>query len=157
MNIKLANAFNPTISKHAFFVECYKKEDSYYYKVSYPIIYDTIADKFLTSVEDLENEITISLDDPNVMYYIHLECKTNQDNFRLDNNPKIRGSPTILPYIDGSDNETGFTQTFCRAMIAIIGYKGKISQNIRYIPDTSLSILNGSPVVRFGKSYSIYY
>jgi hypothetical protein len=149
----MANAFNPTLRKNPFFIDCYKKDNNYYYKVSYPIIEDSLADKIITKVEnkDKSEKIPISLNDINAKYYIYLECQVSQNNFQLTSY-KIKGSEKILPYIDGSDNSEGFDQTHCRAMLGIIGFEGSVCQNVTVCLMSRLAILNGSPVVNLSSN-----
>lgn len=154
----MANAFDPTLRKNPFFITCFKKNNDYYYKVSYPVIEDSLADKIITKVEnkDKSEKIPISVNDSNAKYYIYLECQVNQNNFQLTSY-KIRGSEKILPYIDGFDGAEGFDQTHCRSMLGIIGFEGSVSQNVTISLMTRLAVLNGSPVVNLSNSTDVLF
>lgn len=156
---RMANAFDPTLKKTPFFITCFKKDDDYYYKVEYPVIHDSLADKIIVNIinKNSSQKIPISLNDQSAKYYIYLESQINQTNFQLTSY-KIIGSETILPYIDGSDGSEGFSQTYCRSLLGIIGFEGCVSQNVKVILTSRLAVLNGSPVVRFsGINYGNCY
>lgn len=155
----MANAFEPVPKKTPFFISCSKKDNDYYYKVSATVIYDSLADKIITEVDgkNKAKKIPISLENSSARYYIYLESAINTTNFRL-NSFEIKGSNTILPYIDGSDGAEGFDQTTARSLLGIIGQEGCVSQNVKVPLMSLLAVLNGSPVIRF-KSYvgNCYY
>jgi hypothetical protein len=131
-------------------------KNQYQYTVTrYSAIYDRIADTITFDIKDKGVAKDITIKNPNDKYYVYLECSFNMTNYTLTSSA-IKGSTSLLPFIDGSDGAQGFNQTYARALLATIGYGGYVCQNKKNIINTKLGMLNGSIVVHLTDSISSY-
>jgi len=147
----MANAFEYNLINFPFFIKCYKKDDGFYYKVSHPFLHDLKQDKIFVSSKDIANaEISLKFAgdiEKEDKYFIYLECLIDQEIFSIISS-KILSSQEILPFIDGVDTAKGFKQTYARYLLGIIGYNGRVAQNVFTIIKTNLCLINGSPAIR---------
>jgi len=151
----LANSFDPILNIYPFNVKVFEQNGAFYYNVTrYSLICDTLADKFITDIKNknTNTKITSPLQNSTDKCYIYLECSVSS-TFRIGS-ATIKESKSILPLIDGNDGAEGFTQTYCRSILAIIGQNGKVCQCVHSILQSRLGIINGSPTSRL-VSYSI--
>lgn len=156
-SLPLSNSFVPISKIHPYYVQTkmISKNKYQYTPTRYSVMYDRIADKIIVDIKDKGVAKDITLQNTNDKYYVYLECSFNMTNYTLTSST-FKGSPSLLPFIDGSDGATGFDQTYARALIATIGYGGYVCQNKRYIQNTRLGRLNGSVVVHIADSISSY-
>jgi hypothetical protein len=153
----LSNSFIPLDIIFPYYVKTKKisKEEYQYTVTRYSGIYDRIADKITFDIKDKGVAKDVTIQNPNDKYYIYLECSFNMTNYTLTSST-IKGSYSLLPFIDGSDGAQGFSQTYARALLATIGYGGYVCQNKKNLINTKLGILNGSVVIHLTDSISSY-
>jgi hypothetical protein len=146
--LPLSNSFNNTKKIYPYYIDVVKvSKDTYQYIPSkYSAIWDTVADVIFFDIKEKGKAQTLpSLTASNSRYFIYLECSF--DSVYKINSATFKGSSSLLPLIDGLDGPEGFTQTYARGLISIIGQNGYVCQNYRTLLNTRLGILNGSPVV----------
>lgn len=155
---KMSEAFYMLGAIYPFYVSIEEKNNIFYYQVTkYSLIFDSLADKYITSIKNTDKSIPIMTDliRTDAKIYLYVECKVN-DSFQISS-AEIKDSTKILPIIDGSDGAESFDQTVCRKLIAIIGQNGVISQCVSYVLFAKLGVLNGSPVISLGREPSVCY
>jgi hypothetical protein len=156
--ISMSNSFEPRDQITPYFVETrYVSPNKYtYVPTRYSAIYDRIADEIIFDIKGKGEAKEITLQNINDKYYVYLEASFNMTNYKLTSS-SFKGSPTLLPIIDGADGAKGFDQTYARALIATIGFGGYVCQNKRGVMlNTRLGILNGSVVVHIAESLATY-
>jgi len=140
---ELSNAFYPSEQIYPFYVSIKKINDKFYYKVTkYSLIFDSLADKWITSITNTGNSIEIELKSES---YIYLECTAADPLFTIQIS-KIIHSEKLLPLVEGKGGTS-----LCRKLIAIIDKNGIISQSIYYALYSQLGILNGAPILFLGR------
>jgi hypothetical protein len=158
-SLPLSNSFEPFNRIFPYYVEIKKLSTiKYQYTVTrYSAVFDRIADEIIFDIKDKGIPKDITLQNINDKYYVYLECSFNMTNYTLTSSA-FKGSPSLLPFIDGSDGPKGFDQTYARALIATIGYGGYVCQNKYSMLNTKLGILNAGLVVHLSdNTYSYDY
>lgn len=146
--LPISNSFDNIPRIHPFYIETIKVSTNTYQYIpsSYCAIWDTVADVIFTDIKEKGKAQSLPpLTSANSRYFIYLECSFDS-GYKISS-ATYKGSSSLLPFIDGSDDAEGFTQTYARALIATIGQNGSVCQNHNTLLGTKLGILNGSPVV----------
>ena len=147
-SLPLSNSFEPIPRIHPFYIETIKvSKDTYQYIPSkYCAIWDTIADVIFIDIKEKGKPQNLPpLTSSSSRYFVYLECSFDS-SYKITS-AAYKGSSSLLPLIDGSDEAEGFTQTYARALIATIGQNGSVCQNHNTLLATKLGTLNGTPVV----------